>query len=158
LNVHSETEHVPTAEQNFFRSFKKCAGVYTWVLGVDDFPVFDNLLKVLQALELETLDFALFNTAVFDHRLTFSSLNVTELDQERIDRDIVDLACELGIWFVMAGVSAQILKTKLVENYDLERLIKRTSPIYSHVTAYLETFRGRSSAIFNFPLVHTASP
>jgi hypothetical protein len=65
----------------------------------------------------------------------------------------VDITQRFGFWFVIAGISGQIVRTEYVKDYDLWATIAKTSPIYVHVTAYLECFKQRSCVVVNESIV-----
>lgn len=153
LIVHDETEHMPTAEENIFRSFKYCLGKYTWVLGVDDFPVFENFNKTLDLLKQNQYDFLMFNLGTVDQSQTFVAANLFNFPGDTFKGNLVELTSLLGFWFVVAAISNQIIRTDYIRGYDIQALSKKTSPIYAHVVAYIEKFNDKACAIFNFPLV-----
>ncbi|MBK8204418.1 MAG: glycosyltransferase [Bdellovibrionales bacterium] len=153
LNLVNHKDHVKTAEENVFRSYAYCKGTYTWVLGVDDFPVFDNFTKTLNLLESNRYDFLIFNLGTVNQNHRLVKTNIFSLENQTLEGNLADLSQLVGLWFVVAAMSNQILRTSLIRGYDLDALVKRTSAIYSHVVAYLEAFAGKTSALVGFPLV-----
>ncbi len=146
------TEHVSSAEENVFRSFKNCDGEYTWILGDDDVPFFENLETVVRELETNVHDFLQHNIAVVGRKGKITSEAVLRMHNEKWTGDVRDLALHNGCWYVMAGMSNQILRTSLVRDFDFQTVTK-IGLIYSHVTAYLLCFSGRVTTCFNYPIV-----
>ncbi len=153
LIVHNETDHKPTAEENIFRSFEHCLGTYTWVHGVDDIPIFENFTRAISLLQKGQYDFILFNTTTTNEKHQRVCPNAFEMNQELKEESLVLLAQKLGIWYVLAGISSQIVRTEYIKKYDLATLKKETSPIYAHTIAYLEVYGSLKSCAVNYPLV-----
>ena len=148
----SHEEHVPTAEENVFRSFKNCSGEYIWVLGDDDIPVFENLCEIISELKSNQHDFLIFNSPIIGRDSAITSLGTLKIHGQKFTDDIVKITMQNGFWFVLAGMSSQILRASFVKDYDFATVMKE-SIVYSHVTAYLDCFRGKQTTCFNYPLV-----
>jgi glycosyltransferase involved in cell wall biosynthesis len=149
LRVVTPKTHVPSAEENVFRSFGLANGEYTWVLGVDDIVRFDAFSEVLQVARDGLYDMAVFNFMQSDQNGRFETACNFYMQEHAYEGDVVSLTQRVGFWWLIAGFSGQIVRTALVANYDHAGLISETSPIYSHVTAYLECLAGRPAAIVN---------
>ncbi|MBV9955968.1 MAG: glycosyltransferase, partial [Pseudolabrys sp.] len=155
LRVINADTHVPTAEQNVFRSFNWCNGEYTWVLGVDDIPCFASFSAIADILASRKYDFLQFNNLLIDEKMHTKSLPTPLLlKNELTETTVVQLVSRCGFWFILAGMSGQVLRTDKVRDYDFERLLRSTSIIYSHVTAYIEQYAAGRTALVNLPLVH----
>lgn len=150
----SYSDHVASAEENVFRSFKLCSGEYVWVLGDDDVPVYDNLEKVISLLQTNKFDFLQFNNAVFNENSIMTNHSLVEFSNEVFEAPIVHFASYMGLWFTLAGMSGQILRRNKIEKYDLSELVAKKMVIYSHVVAYLEVFKSHPFAFVNVPLVN----
>jgi hypothetical protein len=148
----SYEEHVPTAEENVFRSFKHCSGEYIWVLGDDDIPIFENLPNIISELKSGQHDFLIFNSSVIGGDSAITSLDTLKIHGQKFTNDIVDITSQNGFWFVLAGMSSQILRASYVKDYNFGEILQE-SIIYSHVTSYLDCFRGKKTTCFNYPLV-----
>jgi glycosyltransferase involved in cell wall biosynthesis len=153
LRVLSLTPHLPTAEENIFRYYESCRGTFTWALGVDDIPNFECFGRVIEWLEKGEGDFYLFNAAIVSEKMSLRRSSNFFMKERSFPINIVDLAQRLGFWFVIAGISGQILRTECVRGYNLLGLIEKTSKIYAHVTAYLEIFRNKKTVVINEPLI-----
>ncbi len=145
-------EHVRTAEENVFRSFKECMGEYTWILGDDDLPALETLDNVLKELEKNCHDFLIFNSPVIGPNSTIPSNVTLRMLGGQHSADIVEIAIHNGYWFVLAGMSSQIMRTRYIKAFDFQP-ITNISLIYSHVTAYIECYHGKVTTCFNYPLV-----
>ncbi len=146
-------DHVPTAEQNLFRSFKHCRGEYVWTLGVDDIPICNSIPPLLQLLE-RGYDFMVFNNAMITEDGAPAANGTLRLSASAYEIPIAKLAERIGLWFTLAGISGHVLRKSCVEAYDLDGLIRKTSTIYSHVIAYMECFAAKRTALVNLPLVY----
>jgi glycosyltransferase involved in cell wall biosynthesis len=144
--------HVPTCEENIFRSLKYCRGEYTWILGDDDIPFFDRLPSVLAELRTGKHDFLLFNCPVIGHSGEVLASSIVRMHAEAYTTDIVEIAERFGFWYLLAGISQQILRTSRVRDFNYKPLTD-ISAVYSHVAAYLECFQGTRMTVFNYPLV-----
>jgi glycosyltransferase involved in cell wall biosynthesis len=149
----SFAQHLPTAEENIFRSHSECRGVFVWALGVDEIPNFDCLGRVLAWLEKDEFDFYLFNYAIVSEKMSIRRTSNFSMQASSYPIGIVQLAQRFGFWFVLAGISGQIMRTDCVRGYDLKTLINETSPIYVHVAAYLEIFKDKRTVIINETIV-----
>jgi glycosyltransferase involved in cell wall biosynthesis len=149
LRVVTQDTHWPTAEENVFRAFKLARGEFTWVLGCDDIVRFDALPDVIQAAQNGTHDFVVFNVMQSDANGRIESACNYYMRERFYEGDLVTLTRRMGFWWLIAGFSGQIIRTSRVAQYDHAALVARTSPIYSHVTAYLECFADRPAAIVN---------
>src|SRR5262249_39977313 len=139
--------------ENVFRSFGYCRTPYTWVLGVDDVPVKGSFLEVMRVLDEGKYDFLVFNNPIMNEKNTIQCSAQFHLDAQRYEAPLAAIAERLGLWFVLAGMSGQILRTEHVKGYDFGRLVRETSVIYSHTIAYVECFAGRKVVLINLPLV-----
>ncbi len=153
LRIWSPKEHKPTAEQNVFRSFSQCRGTYTWTLGVDDLPVFSSLEEIFGILEEGKSHLLVFNSPVVSEKMQIIHWGMFKMRGRCYDSEVVSLTQRFGYWFILAGMSGQILKTENLIGYDFDGLIEKTSLIYSHVTAYLDIFDGKVTTLVNLPLV-----
>lgn len=149
LRVITPKTHVPSAEENVFRSFHLASGEYTWVLGVDDIVRFGAFPQVLQIARDGVYDMAVFNFMQSDQNGRFETACNFYMQDQAYEGDLVSLTQRVGFWWLIAGFSGQIVRTARVRDYDHSGLISETSPIYSHVTAYLECLAGRPAAIVN---------
>jgi glycosyltransferase involved in cell wall biosynthesis len=153
LRVLSLTPHLPTAEENIFRCYAFCRGVFTWALGVDDIPNFQCFGRVTEWLIKGGHDFYLFNAAIVSEKMAVQRSANFFMREPSHSINIVDLTQRFGFWFVIAGISGQIMRTECVKGYNLQALIAKTSQIYVHVTAYLEIFKDKRTIIVNEPIV-----
>jgi glycosyltransferase involved in cell wall biosynthesis len=149
LRVVTQDTHWPTAEENVFRAFKLARGEFTWVLGCDDIVRFDALPDVVQAAKDGTHDFVVFNVMQSDANGRIESACNYYMRERVYEGDLASLTRRMGFWWLIAGFSGQIVRTSRVAQYDHAALVARTSPIYSHVTAYLDCFADRPAAIVN---------
>jgi len=149
----SLTPHLPTAEENIFRSFAFCQGRFTWALGVDDIPNFSKFGQMINLLKRGDSDFYLFNFAVVSEKMHLWRSSIFFLKGDEHPVNLVDLTQRFGFWFTVAGISGQIMRTELVKDYDLTALAQKTSKIYAHVAAYLECFKSSKAKVVNLPLV-----
>ncbi len=149
----SLSPHLPTAEENVFRSFAYCNGIYTWALGVDDIPNFSMFSRMLAMIELEEADFFLFNFPSVTEKMHLQRTANFFMGSASRVCNIVDLAQRFGYWYVVAGISGQIMRTAFVRNYDLTGLVAQTGKIYAHVTAYLDCFHAAKTLVVNIPLI-----
>lgn len=145
--------HVPTAEENIFRSFAHCRGVFTWALGVDDIPNFEAFSRVVDELRKQEYDFYLSNFALASADMEVKRSSNFYMTDTPHPVDIVTLTQRFGFWFIIAGISGQIVRTEYVRDYDLQGVIAQSSKIYAHITAYLECFKGHRTVILNETLV-----
>jgi glycosyltransferase involved in cell wall biosynthesis len=152
LKIVTPDTHAPSAEQNVFRSLRLARGEYTWVLGVDDIVRFEALPEVLRIAREGRYDIAIFNWMLSDHHRVENVCNYY-MKEPAYESDLVALTQRTGFWWLIAGFSGQMVRTARVANYDHAALVSKTSPIYSHVTAYLECLAGRPAAIVNIPNV-----
>ena len=149
LRVITPSTHVPSAEENVFRAFQWAQGDFTWVLGCDDLVRFEALPEVIEVAKEGVLDIAIFNFMQSDQDGKLESVCNYYMRDRYFEGDLVSLTQRMGFWWLIAGFSGQIVRTALVAKFDHAGLIARTSPIYSHVTAYLECFAGKRAAIVN---------
>jgi glycosyltransferase involved in cell wall biosynthesis len=149
LRVITPDTHVPSAEENVFRALGWANGEYTWVLGCDDIVCFDSFPDVLQVARDGKYDIAVFNPMQSDQNGRVESACTYYMEGRVYEGDLVSLTQRVGFWWLIAGFSGQIIRTAAVAGYDHPGLVAKTSPIYSHVTAYLECLAGRPAAIFN---------
>jgi glycosyltransferase involved in cell wall biosynthesis len=149
LRIETPAEHVPTAEENVFRSFKQCRGEYTWVLGCDDIVRFEALAQVIDVAQHGKYDLAIFNFMQSDKDGGIETYCNYFMRNDVYEGDLVGFTQRMGFWWLIAGFSGQIVRTSRVMDYDHSRLVTATSPIYSHVTAYLECLARGSAAILN---------
>lgn len=149
LRVVTPETHVPSAEENAFRSFKLAGGEYTWVLGCDDIVRFEAFPEVLQVAREAVYDMAVFNFMQCDQNGRMESFCNFFMQDHAYEGELVSLTQRVGFWWLIAGFSGQIVRTAKVAGYDHPGLIAKTSPIYSHVTAYLECLAGCPAAILN---------
>lgn len=149
LRVITPKDHVPSAEENVFRSFHLAKGEYTWVLGVDDIVRFEAFPDVLEVARDGKYDIAIFNFMQSDQNGRFETACNFFMQNRQYEADLVSLTQRVGFWWLIAGFSGQIVRTRRVVHYDHNALVEKTSPIYSHVTAYLECLAGRPAAILN---------
>jgi glycosyltransferase involved in cell wall biosynthesis len=149
LRVITPETHVFSAEENVFRSFKLCRGEYTWVLGCDDIVRFEALPEVMQIARDGTYDIAIFNFMQSDKNGRIETLCNHFMSERIYDGDLVSFTQRMGFWWLIAGFSGQLVRTSRVVGFDHADLVSKTSPIYSHVTAYLECFAGCPAAIVN---------
>ena len=149
LRVVTPQTHVPSAEENVFRSFQLAGGEYTWVLGCDDIVRFEAFPEVLGVAREGRYDIAVFNFMQSDQNGRMESFCNFFMRDRAYEADLVSLTQRVGFWWLIAGFSGQIVRTSKVAHYDHQGLIAKTSPIYSHVTAYLECLAGCPAAILN---------
>lgn len=141
--------HVPSAEENVFRSFKFCRGEYTWVLGCDDIVRFEALGDVLQVARDGKYDIAMFNYLQSNQDGKIENTCNYYMSEPVYEATLIELVQRLGYWWLIAGFSGQIVRTSRVRDFDHAALVDATSPIYSHVTAYLLCLADRPAAIVN---------
>ncbi|HEX4132510.1 MAG TPA: glycosyltransferase family 2 protein [Pirellulales bacterium] len=152
MRIVNHEAHVPSAEENIFRSFKYCNGEYTWALSDDDVPLLDNLPRVLEELKSSKPDFLVTNCPLISPKCSVVSHTTAKMHGESSTTDIVDLAERFGFWFMLAGISLQMVRTSIVQAYDFQPLLQ-INAIYSHVSAYLECFKGKKTVVLNSPLI-----
>jgi glycosyltransferase involved in cell wall biosynthesis len=145
--------HLPTAEENIFRSFPYCTGTFTWALGVDDIPNFAVFDRVIALLADGRADFYLFNFASISEEMELTRTSLFYMKQTEYKINIVELTQRFGFWGTVAGMSGQIMRTASVRDYDFNGLIEQTSKIYAHVSAYLDCFKSSITLVINLPLV-----
>jgi glycosyltransferase involved in cell wall biosynthesis len=145
--------HMQTAEENIFRSFPYCRGIYTWALGVDDIPNFAVFGRMIALLAAGQADFYLFNFASVSQKMELTRTSLFHMRCEQYDINLVDLTQRFGFWGAIAGISGQIMRTAAVRDYDFKALIDATGKVYAHVTAYLECFKSGRTSVINIPLV-----
>ena len=119
------------------------------MLGCDDIVRFEALPEVIEVAKEGVLDIAIFNFMQSDQDGKLESVCNYYMRDRYFEGDLVSLTQRMGFWWLIAGFSGQIVRTALVAKFDHAGLIARTSPIYSHVTAYLECFAGKRAAIVN---------
>ena len=149
LRVEIPATHVPTAEENVFRSFKRCNGEYTWVLGCDDIVRFEAIGEVIEVAREGKHDLAIFNFMQSDKDGGMETVCNYFMKEREFSGALVDFTQRMGFWWLIAGFSGQIVRTSRVASFDHAGLVAKTSPIYSHVTAYLECLAKGSAAIIN---------
>ncbi|HEX4413391.1 MAG TPA: glycosyltransferase family 2 protein [Lacipirellulaceae bacterium] len=149
LRVVTPSTHVLSAEENVFRAFQWVTGEFTWVLGCDDIVRFEALPELLQVAKDGKFDVAIFNVMQSDQDGKLESVCNYYMKERYFEGTLAELTQRMGFWWLIAGFSGQIVRTSRVVNYDHAGLIARTSPIYSHVTAYLECFADCPAAIVN---------
>ena len=149
LRVVTPETHVPSAEENVFRAFERANGEYTWVLGCDDIVRFEALPEVLQVARDGTYDMAVFNFMQGDQNGRIETVCNYYMKERVYESSLVSLTQRVGFWWLIAGFSGQIVRTSRVAGFDHAALVAKTSPIYSHVTAYLECLASRPVAIIN---------
>ncbi|HWB00648.1 MAG TPA: glycosyltransferase, partial [Pirellulales bacterium] len=152
MRIVNHTVHVASAEENIFRSFGYCNGEYTWVLSDDDVPLLENLPRVLEELVNSQPDFLLTNCALSSPTGEVLTHAVVPMHAQSHTTDILDIAERFGFWYMLAGISLQIVRTSLVRSYDFKPLTE-ISVIYSHVAAYLDCFHGKKTVVLNCPLM-----
>ncbi|HEX4132509.1 MAG TPA: glycosyltransferase [Pirellulales bacterium] len=151
LRLVNHSVHVPSAEQNVFRSLEHCCGDYTWVLGDDDVPMLENLSRVLQALRTHQPDLLITNCPVVSPRCEVLAHSVVQMHGASHTVDIVEIAERYGFWYFLAGFSLQMVRTSVLRTCGFQPWLE-ISVIYSHVAAYLERFKGRKTLVLNCPL------
>ncbi len=149
LRVVTPDTHVPSAEENVFRSFGLARGEYTWVLGCDDIVRFEALPEVIRTARAREYDIAIFNCMQSDKDGRIESVCNYYMREKAYEGDLISLTQRMGYWWLIAGFSGQIVRTALVVGFDHAALVKATSPIYSHVTAYLLCLAGHRAAVLN---------
>ncbi len=154
LRIVNHALHKKTAEENIFRSFNECRGYYTWALGVDDIPNQNSFVRVMELLRRREHAFYVFNFSTISEKMKATHYSNFFITSYSHPTNLLQLTSKLGFWFTIAGISGQILRTDRVQNYDLDGLIKSTSPIYAHVTAYLECFSADSCLLVSESLVY----
>lgn len=149
LRIVTPDTHMPSAEENVFRSFSLAQGEFTWVLGCDDIVRFEAFPEVLQVAREGRYDLAVFNFMSCDGNGRIGSVCNFRMKERVYEGDVLSLTQRVGYWWLIAGFSGQIVRTSRVANYNHAALVRLTSPIYSHVTAYIECLAGRPAAIVN---------
>ena len=152
LRVLSLAPHLPTAEENIFRYYASCRGLFTWALGVDEIPNVEALGRIFAWLEKSENDFYLFNFATVSENMVVLGPSNIFMSKQSHSINIIDLAQRFGLWCTMAGISGHIVRTECMKGFDLSPICQ-ISPIYAHVIAYLEIFKNKRTAVINESIV-----
>lgn len=142
-----------TAEEHLLARLDLALGEYCWILGDDDPIVDTGYYNLLDILHLGKHDYILYDsygldsngeTYVNEPRYGFPA-GTTELSMSRI-------ISMYGFWFVPSAFSTTIFRKSLFLRKTYEKHIA-VSPIYSHVTAFIESFAAARCCINGEPLV-----
>src|SRR3954453_4573539 len=118
LRVETPSAHVPTAEENVFRSFKRCHGEYTWVLGCHDIVRFEAIGDVLDVARESKYDLAIFNFMQSDKDGGMETVCNYFMKERVFSGDLVGFTQRMGFWWLIAGFSGQIVRTSRVADFD----------------------------------------
>ena len=142
-----------TAEEHLLARLEMPVGHYCWILGDDDPVVPEGLTELLRALIADSADFILFDSySLSSDGLIFGSSRRNYFPLGCSHQSMNELIAAYGFWFVPSGFSVTIFKRKL---FDIQVYSKhvRISPIYSHVSAFIECFSAARCATFGTALV-----
>jgi glycosyltransferase involved in cell wall biosynthesis len=152
LRALSLTPHLATAEENIFRYYGSCQGLFSWALGVDEVPNLEAFGRILAWLDKNENDFFLFNFATVSENMVMLGPSNIFMNKASHSINIVDLTQRFGLWCTMAGISGHIVRTESMKGFDLSPIC-RISPIYAHVIAYLEIFKNKRTTVINESIV-----
>lgn len=152
LKVFSPPTFLETAEENLMFAFAKVSGEYCWLLGDDDVPHEAGIEKLIQHIKKNAHDIIIFDSSMISWDGTLIHDRRTLCQKSEIDENFQDLAARLGLWFVLAGLSTTVIRSKDV-TIDKLREISAIAPIYSHVIWLLYSFHNKKALFVNSPLV-----
>ncbi len=154
LTVAEFNSHVHSAEENVFRAFDACKGEYVWTLGVDDIINLQAFPQAYSLIKSSSFDFIQFNCPTVSEYMSVRRNNNFMMTEDILVTDMVNFVQRWGFWYVIAGMSGQIMRTSMIKDYDLPGLVEKTSKIYSHVAAYLEAFHDKIFCVANTALIY----
>ena len=136
--------HLPTAEENVFRSYSLCRGRFVWTLCDDDIPRSDGFERLIALLKddkrAERLHLLITNSVILDENHCLWSPSSYALREEYFEAPLLSMILSMGFWFVFAGFSSTVIRNSPELNLDLLKSVPigaDRAHIYSHVFAYI---------------------
>lgn len=142
-----------TAEEHLLARIDMPCGEYCWILGDDDPVVPDGLSRLVLALNKSLADFILFDSyPLSSDGLRFGDSRRNHFPNGRTIMTMDELISLYGFWFVPSGFSIIVFRRSLF-NALVYRAHVAISPIYSHVSAFIECFSDATCAVVGAALV-----
>lgn len=140
-----------TFEEHFFWAIKKIDSEFVWALGDDDEPLSETIDHLMKHLFENNYDIILFNGLRETKNRNLSQM--IPCSDNQIHDPYRQFLIAAGIWGVGAGISLCVFRRSFIKEEYLSEITKIKSPIYSHVTLFLRSFRKGKFIFLNLPLV-----
>lgn len=141
LRVVRPPEHLLSAEENVHFGLQYCRGDYVWGFGDDDEATDAALARIQQILTEDDPDFVLFNVATMSEQGTPTRSRLLSMNAARLSWPIERIIAGVGFMALSACLTAVVARRSMLLAADWSGHLAR-SPIYAHVVAYLEAFKG----------------
>lgn len=153
IRIIHRDEHLPTAEENIFRSIQYCTGEFIWFLGDDDVPMLENFDDHYALIEGSSHDFLLFNPAIADSRGTIVVLQNVKMNRLLLELPIAEMVAMIGCFFTLAGISNGIMRRRMMTT-ERGLHFMAISQIYSMVAWMIDAAKTARCVFVNAPLVY----
>lgn len=140
-----------TFEEHFFWAIKKVDSEFVWVLGDDDEPLSETIDHLMKHLFENDHDIIMFNG--LRETKNRNPSQIIPCSDNQIQMSYRQFLIAAGIWGVGAGISLCVFRRSFIKEKYLSEIIKIKSPIYSHVTLFLRSFKKGKFIFLNLPLV-----
>jgi len=142
-----------TAEEHLIARIDLISGEYSWILGDDDPIVPHGLDKLVQLLVADAADFVLFDSySLSSNGVEFGNIRRYCFPEGVTLMSMSDIIAVYGFWFVPSGFSVTIFRRALFDQYIYREHLD-ISPIYSHVSSFIECFSAQPCAVVGSALV-----
>lgn len=141
-----------TAEENLCFGVCQAKGEYIWLLGDDDIPEGPGVYALFEAINKRSYDFIVFNSRGIDNSGEIYSAQRIPCIGKTWETTIDSFIVHQGFMYTLAGFSICILRRKYFDPKIFDEYCA-ISPIYSHVTTFVDCFSGRPMLFVNLPLV-----
>ena len=131
-----------TAEEHFLRRLELVNADYCWVLSDDDEPCIEGLVAMSEVLPGKKYGYLLFDS----YTTSSAGRNATPrfgFPNGLTEFAMADIVIEYGFWHVMAGLSCTVFRAHSSLAHVLGKHLE-ISPIYAHVTSFVELFSRES--------------
>lgn len=143
-----------TAEEHLFWAWQFTTKEYVWILGDDDPVIKTSFLRLLKILSDEKPNALFWNSNLLHPSGIRIRSNRIPCESSELELTIVELAERAGIWYALSGFSTWIIKRDLLDWEKAQLWVNNSdSPIYSHVTYFLQALARFPIKFVNEPLV-----